>query len=667
LGALRSGQEVAAVTGPAGVHTGARQLRVGDHWAATLAITGYPAEVGMSWLEPLLSWPGRLDVALHIDPIPTDQAAARLRTQRARLESTRRIAAAHGRLDDPLIDATAADAADLADLVARGESRLFSVGIYLTVHARTRAQLIDAVADLRAAAASVLLDTQPATWRHLAGWTSTLPLGHDGLHQRRIMDTEALAACFPLACPDLPGPLPGEDDIPDGVLFGISAGSGPPLIWDRWACDNHNSVVLAHSGAGKSYLIKLDLLRNLYDHVTAAVIDPEDEYVPLAHAVGGTVVQLGAPGVHLNPLDLPIGDTRPDALTRRALFLHTLVGVLLAHELPPAERAALDRAITATYTRAGITADPATWTRPAPLLRDLSTTLSADTTSTDGAAATLAARLSPWSTGSFRDLFDGPTTTHPTGHLVVWSTRHLPDELRAAGMLLALDAIWRDIDIPPAPVWDPHLAQRARHLSDRLTDGRPTGHQRRENRDQDGGPATQSRTPPARRLVIVDEAWALMSTPEGARFLARMAKSARKRRAGLSVITQDAADLLGSDLGQIVVNNAATQILMRQAPQAIAAVTTAFDLTAGEARMLLSAQRGQALLLCGGTRIPFLAIASDAEHRLASGRSGPPGDLKEQAALDEQGPREPSRDLDDLDDLDDLNDGDGPYGGQPWT
>jgi hypothetical protein len=178
--------------------------------------------------------------------------------------------------------------------------------------------------------------------------------------------------------------------------------------WDRWAQDNHNSVLVARSGAGKSYLAKLDLLRNLYQGVHAAVVDPEDEYASLARQAGRTVVALGAPGVHLNPLDLPTGDTRPDTLTRRALFLHTVVAVLADGDLDPLERAALEDAILAVYTAAGITADPATWTRPAPLLRDLAAHLRGD------AGTRLAARLAPYVSGSFAQLFAGPTPPDPT-------------------------------------------------------------------------------------------------------------------------------------------------------------------------------------------------------------------------------------------------------------
>src|SRR2546430_1542871 len=261
-------QTLAGGVAPASIELAPRFLRVGDRYAATLVVTGYPAEVGPAWLEPLLSWPGRLDLAMHIDPLPAPVAAARLRTQRARYESSRRSDEVKGKLSDPYVEAAADDA-----------------------------------------------------------------------------------------------PQAG------GQLYGVNPDSGGIVWWDRWAQENYNSVVLARSGAGKSYFVKLEVLRSLYQGVRVEVIDPEDEYLRLADAVGGTVVQLGTQGVKLNPLDLPVGDGRPDVLTRRGLFLHTLVSVLLGHVPPPAEKAALDRAILDVYRRGRVTPGPRPHTPPAPLLR----------------------------------------------------------------------------------------------------------------------------------------------------------------------------------------------------------------------------------------------------------------------------------------------------------
>ncbi|GAA3118647.1 hypothetical protein GCM10010466_06960 [Planomonospora alba] len=546
---------------PGALRVGARTLAFPGGVAASFAVTGYPREVGAGWLEPLLTYPGRLDVSLHVEPIPQAVAAMRLRRQLARLESASRSDAEHGRLADFATEAAADDATDLAASLARGHGRLFTVGLYLTVHAATEQELEAEVERIQALAASLLLDAQPTTFRALQGWVTSLPLATDALRLRRSFDTTALAAAFPFTSPDLAAPA-GDTT----VLYGMS-GSGV-VLWDRFAQDNHNSVVLARSGAGKSFFTKLETLRLLYQGVEVAVVDPEDEYARLARAVGGTHLRLGAAGVRWNPLDLPArGGPHDDVLARRAMFLQTLVATMVGQPLSAQARAALDAAVLAAYACAGITRDPKSWTSPAPLLADLVAQLAVSTS-----GAELAAQLAPYVTGSYRELFDGPTTTAPSGHLIVFSLRDLPDEVKSVGTLLALDAIWRRVANP------------------------------RDRR---------------KRLVVVDEAWLLMREAEGARFLFRMAKAARKHWAGLAVVTQDAADLLGSDLGQAIVANAASQILLRQAPQAIGAVGDAFGLSEGERQFLLTAERGEALMVAGSaSRVAFQVVASDAESAL---------------------------------------------------
>ncbi|UZJ33455.1 VirB4 family type IV secretion system protein [Streptomyces endophytica] len=554
--------------GPESIEVHARALAIGAHLATTLVVTGYPAEVTPGWLSPLLNFPGHLDIALHIEPVPNPVAAEGLKKQRARLESGRRARYDKGNLDDPDTEAAAADAAELAYRIARGEGKLFHVALYLTVHAADEESLAEQAAAVRAIAESLLMSVAPTTYRALPGWLASLPLGIDTLKTRRTFDTAALAACFPFISPDLPAAT-GTDGEAAGVLYGLNAVSGAPVLWDRFAQDNYNSITLARSGAGKSYLAKLELLRLLFTSVTASVIDPEDEYVRLAETVGGTVIALGADGVRLNPFDLPAGaEPEQDLLTRRVLFLHTFLAVLLGTDLAAAEKAVLDRAILATYARSGITADARTWTRTPPTLADLATVLTDDG---DQTATDLADRLAPYTTGSHAGLFNGPSTATTSSHLVVYALRQLPEEVKAPAMLLALDAIWRQVA---------HRAQQGRHL------------------------------------VVVDEAWLLMREEAGARFLFRMAKVDRKYWTGLALITQDADDVLASPLGRAIVSNAATQILLRQAPQAIETISDSFHLCQGEREFLLSASRGEALLLTGDRRhkVALISVAAPGEH-----------------------------------------------------
>jgi type IV secretory pathway VirB4 component len=560
-----------ALVGPDAVEVMPRRIRLGDTWCETFAVTGFPRQVRPGWLQPLLSYPGTADVSLHVEPLPSEIAANRLRRQLARLESSRRLDEKRSKLPDPSLEAAVEDSADLANRLARGEDRLFRVGLYVSVRADSEQALERESARIRSLAGSLLLDARPVTFRALEGFVATLPVGVDALKLRRTFDTSALATTFPFASTEI--------EMSGGIFLGRNADSGSLIFSNRFARENHNEVILAQSGAGKSYLAKLTVLRSLFQGIDVLVVDPENEYGRLADAVGGAVINLGPSGDAVNPLDLR-GSGSNDALTEAALFCHTVCSTLLGATNPD-ERAALDRAVLAAYENRGITADPQTHRRPPPLLSDVLTQL-------DGSseASSLQRRLTPFVSGSYRGLFDRATTARPDGHLVVFSLRDLPDEpqeLRAAGTLAALDAIWRRV---------------------RSGERRP-------------------------RIVVVDEAWLLLGEQSAARFLARLAKSARKHWCGLITVTQDVSDVLSSDLGQTVLANSATKVLLRQSPHAIAELARAFALSAGESSYLRTCHQGHSLYCAGTERAALEVVASPEEHVLVT---SDPAELREMEA-----------------------------------
>jgi len=399
--------------GPAAVEVAARHVRVGGEYAATLAVTGYPAEVSarLAGAAAALPRPAGCHLAHRADPGAGGRRAAAAAARPAGIGAPRRRRPRPaGR---PRYRGRRRRRRDLAYRLARGEGKLFRLGLYLTIHATSEEELAAEVTTVRALAASLLLVTVPATFR-------SLQAGHHAPGRRR----RAAAAphhghrrarrLFPVHLPDLPRDPARPSALP-GVLYGANtAGRGWWL--DRWAADNHNSVTLAASGAGKSYLAKLEILRSLYQGTECWVIDPEDEYARLAAATGGAHIHLGAPGVHLNPFDLPAAArARPDTLTRRALFLHTVVAVLCAASRP--------RPSAPPWTRrswrlppAGITADPAPGRGP-PAAGGPGRALRA---AKSAPATVLADRLVPFTEGSHAGLFAAPTTTRPDGHL--WSS-----------------------------------------------------------------------------------------------------------------------------------------------------------------------------------------------------------------------------------------------------
>lgn len=559
----RSGRSnPAELIGPDSLDVRPRRLQVGDTWCETLAVTGYPREVSPGWLQPLLAYPGAVDVALHVEPLPSELASHRLRHQLARLESSRRLDEKHSKLPDPSLEVAVSDATDLASRLARGEDRLFRVGLYVTVRAHCEEALEEQVSKVRSLAASLLLDARSATFRAFEGFVTTLPLGLDTLKLRRTFDTRALATTFPFDS--------AEIENRNGALVGRNVHSGSLVFYDRFSLENYNQVVLACSGAGKSYLAKLLVLRSLFGGPEVLVIDPESEYERLAQAVGGTVIRLGAKRQFVNPLDVRDAGEQ-DALKESALFCHAVCSTLLGGTTAE-ERAELDRAILCAYEKCGITSDPRTHARPSPLLADAVSELGGE-----GVAGSVARRLAPFVSGSHRGLFEAPTTITPAGHLVVLSLRDLPEspeELRAAGTLLALDAIWRRV---------------------RFGRSRP-------------------------RIVVIDEAWTMLGDESASRFLMRLAKSARKYWCGLTTVTQDVSDVLNSDLGRAVLNNAATKVLLQQSSEFIGDVAQTFRLSEGECSYLISCEPGHGLFCVGRERVAVEVIASEEEHRLVTSK-----------------------------------------------
>lgn len=534
----------------------ARRMAVGDGHAAVLVLVGYPAQLPLGWLEILVGQHARCTVSLHLDGVAAEVAASRLHRRRARLESARSYAAHKGKLDDPATDAAAEDAAELAGRIARGQTRLLRQAVYVTVHAETRHELDLACARVRAAATAALLDVRPATFRQLPGLLACAPLGTDPVGAARTVDTDVAAASFPFASPDVPNPITDSS-----VLLGLNLYSGGPVLWDRWGLANHNSVTLATSGAGKSYLTKLEVLRQLYGGAEVTVVDPEAEYTALAEHVGAAVIMPGKAKVRLNPLAIP-AHAEPGELGRRRLFALTVIETLLGERLSPDEAAAVQTALAELYDQAGITDDPTTWRREAPSLQTLASALAHRRD-----AKALAARLAPYVGAD--SMFSHGAGALPEAPLRVFDLSGVEPELMGVTTLVVLDVIWRSV----------------------RADGQ-------------------------RRLVVVDEAWKLLRSGRSAEWLSTLAKSARKRLAGLAVVTQDVDDVLDSALGRTVIGNAATQLIGRQAPQAVEAVARAFGLTGAERELVATARPGEMLLAAGQTHVAFASTASEVEHRL---------------------------------------------------
>jgi len=152
-------------------------------------------------------------------------------------------------------------------------------------------------------------------------------------------------------------------------LLGFNQINNIPIIIDPFELSNPNILVLGTSGGGKSYTIKLLLMREYLEGVDINIIDPQAEYTDLATTFNGKTIRISPDSDSIiNPMDL-----MGQPLEEKKLSLLTFFRVLLG-ELNEGERAILDDAIDSTYEDIGITKDPKTWARKPPHLRTSTTT-----------------------------------------------------------------------------------------------------------------------------------------------------------------------------------------------------------------------------------------------------------------------------------------------------
>lgn len=577
---------LADLIAPAAVELTPDHVRLERQLVRVLAVTAYPRSVSPGWLAPLLAFAEPIEVSLHVMPLESGPMVSALTHKLAALHSSRMLADRQGRLADPERETAYADTERLREDLQRGVERVFGVALYVTIRADDREELDARTRQVERFLAGMLAHSRVAYFEQDLGFHACLPEGNDQLAVTHNLDTSSLATMFPFAAHPLA--------MPAGVLYGVATDSLAPVIVDPFdaSLENANLTIFATSGAGKSYFTKLLLLRTLLLGIEAIIIDPEDEYRAVCRAVDGQEVRLASTSAqHINPFDLPPppsardGEGR-DPLDEQVAALVGLGDVLLAEAGRPlgtAERGILDRALYQTYAEAGIQRGwLSTYAQPAPLLRDLYAVLQrAD----DPIARGLADRLHRYVHGSLAGLFAGPTNVALQRPCVVFTMQALEPELRPLAIHLITSFIWNQV-----------------------------------------------REAPRGRLLVIDEAWALLQHEDGARFLGSMTRRARKYHLGLVTITQDVADALGSAQGRTILATAASTLLLKQSAATIGPLSGAFRLSAAERQYLLGAAPGEGLLSCRGARLPLRILASAREHALATTS---PRDLAAQRTRDD--------------------------------
>lgn len=551
------------VIAPASIEVDFDHIQIGTSYFRTLFIVGYPRYIEANWLSPLIEFDHTLEISMFAYPVEAKGVLEELKRKIGEMEATIATDIQAGRVLDPAVQVALGDAKALREQLVKGAEKFFQLGLYITIPADSRDELDKITKQVEATLGSLLIITKHATLQHEDGFQTTLPVGRDLLFVTRNMDTTSLATTFPFTTSEL--------TQNKGIMYGINEHNGSLIIFDRFSLENANEVVFGTSGAGKSYLIKLEALRSLMFGSEIIVIDPEEEYKNLTSAIGGEYISFSFKSkAKLNPFDLSgIFTEGENELGLKILSLHGLFKVIFGG-MTPTEDALLDRALILTYKAKGITPDPATQKNEPPLLEDLYKVLIG---MEETEAKSLADKLEKFIKGSLAGLFNQSSTVDIKNTFTVFGIRDLEDELRPIAMYIILDYIWTRIK---------------RDLK--------------------------------KRLLIVDEAWYLMKYPDSAIFLYSIAKRARKYYLGLTTVTQDIEDFLSSDYGKAIVHNSAIQVLMKQSASAIDKIGQVFYLSEGEKHLLLAADIGEGLFFAGPNHVAIRVVAAPDEHILVTSK-----------------------------------------------
>lgn len=536
-----------------------------DEYVSGIAVVGLPAFVNDGFLARLVEIDEpNIDIYLSLRPLSTEHYKSKLRRQLVGYRGTQRFDQRRGRGANHDIRVAAEEVDELLDSLARQQEYVFSQRLHIVVRAANKIELHEREQRIFAMLTTLELVGASTTWEHHLALRGVLPEGNRVLANEKVLDTSSVVTAFPFTSEVL--------STGTGLLTGVGL-DGSLIILDPFSeqLDNANMTLFAKSGAGKSFDIKVAIYRAWLQGISCAVIDPETEYDRLCRKIHGEYVMLDDTALQINPFDLFAipGERERNILEEKASEILPLFDVLLADSneaLLKSEKSLIHKTILRAYSLAGITPDPATHGRKPPCMRDMYELLNRDECGED--TTRLAERLE-----RYVRLFPEQTAVSLESQSLFFSIRDLNTELRPVGVFLITSYVWTQM-------------RRRRETAKKW-------------------------------LLFIDEAWALMEFEEGGRFLQNIARRARKYGLGVCTVTQNVEDFLSDPNGRAILSNSSINLLMRQAPETIDSVVSAFHLSESERKYLLSAGKGQALISARGSRVPLQVVASPLEYTFA--------------------------------------------------
>lgn len=523
----------------------------------TMWVSGLPPELSDQLVNDLTGLRARVDVSIHLAPMERGESITLARRKNAEVKmqivEQARKNRRQGLDPDDLPDDLADQQEQLGQLLGElrtTNQRLVDSIIVIGVSAASQEELDVACRNVKAKVNAQSCTAESLKFMQMEGLTAELPLGNNPLPMKRTLTTNSAAILIPFTTQEV--------FEPGGLFYGSNARSGNAILANRRNHMNSNGFVLGTSGGGKSFTVKMEIagmFLNRDDEVI--VIDPEREYLALAAAFGGQIIQISAgTGTRVNPMDIVLEDaSASDPVKDKTNNVVSMIGALIGgiDGLDPLQKGLVDQCVSNLYTRyrnqgGGVVQ---------PTLQDLHDELRA---AGDEASLYLADALNPYITGSMSG-FNGQTNVDLSNRFTVFDVSGLSGELRTFGMMVVIDQVWNRV--------------------------------------------IRNKAAGRRTWLYVDEFHRFFSNPYAAAQFKDIYKRARKYGLGVTGITQNVEEILDLQDAREMLSNSDFLMLLSQNSTDADALCELLNLSEEQRQYFTGVLPGQGLMKIGSAYVPF--------------------------------------------------------------
>mgnify|MGYP005771368927 FL=1 len=470
----------------------------------------------------------------------------------------------------------------LEDLQSRNE-RMFLVTVLFLNTARTKQELDNAVLQTAGIAQKYNCMLRRLDYQQEEGLMSSVPLGVNHISIRRALTTTSTAIFVPFTTQELF--MEGES-----LYYGLNALSNNMIMVDRKKLKNPNGLILGTPGSGKSFAAKREITNAFFVTQDDIIIgDPEGEYYPLVHALGGQVIHISPTSRdYINPMDINMDYSEDDnPLGVKSDFVLSLCELIMGSRngIEAEEKSVIDRCLPLVYQK--YFSDP----RPEnmPVLGDLYDCLRKQK---EPQAQRIATALEIYVNGSLK-VFNHQTNVELNNRIVCFDIKDLGKQLKKLGMLIVQDQVWNRVTV-----------NRGSHKSTRY---------------------------------YIDEFHLLLKEEQTAAYSVEIWKRFRKWGGIPTGITQNIKDLLASREIENIFENSDFILMLNQAAGDRQILAKQLNISPYQLSYVTNSGEGEGLLFYGSTIIPF-KDKFDKSLKLYSLMTTKPEEIEKQKELEDVSP-----------------------------